>query len=210
MKKNLEIALAVATVVKSLIGSNLMGASLKISRPLTKKDIFVGRGKNKTQTYSRFFNGEESVITKVTEYTNVTFERSYKSAVINRILKNLKKQGISIPKKEIEFESEPLNGMIWVKGYENILTQGIKNSDQYYLRVAINANSTIKTTYLINDREATKEELDVIKTDLNPKKTDYSKQHRAGVAVGDEVKVFTTKIENIHYIKRGLKVIILK
>lgn len=203
-------AMAVATFVKNVIGGNLMGASMKIARPLDKKDIYIGRGANRTATYARFFNGDESNITKVTEYTNVTFERSYKQAVLNRIFKNLKAQGTDVKKSDIDFTPDSMSGMVWVQDWENILAQGIKNPDQYYLRVAMNANSKVKTTYLINGKEATEEELAIIKADLKPAKRDYTKQYEAGVAEGDEVDVFVTKIQNICYVKRGDKGITLK
>lgn len=203
-------AMAVATVVRNLIGGNLMGAKVKIARPLDKKDIYIGRGKNKTETYTRYFNGEESVITKVTEYSNVTFERSFKQAVLNRIMKNLKSQGVNVKKTDVDYNLDSMSGMEWVNGWEHILAQGIKNPDQYYLRVAMNANSKVNTTYLINGKEATAEELEIIKADLKPAKRDYTKQYEAGVAVGDEVAVFVTKIENLCYVKRGDKGITLK
>lgn len=203
-------AMAVASVVRNIIGGNLMGASVKIARPLDKKDIYVGRGANKTQTYTRFFNGEESVVEKVTEYTNVTFERDYQSAVRRRIAKNLAKQGTPVKKDDVDFTSDSMSGMVWVEGWEHILAQGIKNPDQFYLRVAMNANSKVKVTYLVNGKPATEEELDVIKSDLKPHKNDYTKQHEAGVAEGDEVKVLVTKIENLCYVKRGDKAITLK
>ena len=202
--------MAVASVVKNLIGGNLMGASMKIARPLDKKDIYVGRGKNKTETYTRYFNGDESVITKVSEISNVTFEKDYQSAVRNRIAKNLAKQGTPIKKDDVEFIADSMSGMTWAEGWENILAQGIKNPDQYYLRVAMNANSKTDVTYLINGRKATDEERKIIESDLRPHNNDYSKQHEAGVAVGDEVKVFVTKIQNICYVKSGTKGITLK
>lgn len=202
--------MAVATFVRNIIGGNLMGASLKMERPLTKSDIYVGRGANKTQTYSRFFNGEESNIVKVTEYTNVTFERSYGQAVKNRILKNLKKQGADVKKADVEFTPDAMKGMHWVSEWENILAQSDKDNEQFYLRVAMNANSKVTTTYLINGKEATAEELEIIKADLKPSKRDFSKQHEAGVAEGDEVIVFVSKIENLCYVKSGEKGITLK
>lgn len=212
---NFNTAIAVATFVRELIGANTMGASIKIARPLAKKDVYVkashsNKGSEKSEVINRFFNGEESVVTKVTEYSNVTFDRSYQSAVIRRILKNLKAQGVKATKSEIEFTPESLKGMAWVEGWENIIAQSISNKDQYYLRVAINANCKIKTTWLINGKEATEKEIAIIKADLKPSERNYKKQHEAGVAVGDEVDVFTTKIQNLCNIKYGSKGITLK
>lgn len=216
MTRNENMAIAVATFVKQLIGANSMGASMKIARPLEKRDVYAkashsNKGIEKSQIINRFFKGDESIITKVTEYSNVTFERDYESAVKRRATKNRKANGEKdVNESKIDFTSDSLKGMNWVEGWVNILAQSLTKEEQFYLRVAMNANSKVKTTYLVNGKEATAEELVIIKADLKENKRSYEKQYQAGVAVGDEVDVFVTKLQNLCYIKYGAKEIRLK
>ena len=128
--------------------------------------------------------------------TNVAVGRDYENAV-HRVAERTEGADAS------NFAAAAPSGMEW-EVYPYIL-RGIKDPSQKYLRLTRNGNTTSRTTYMVDGREATAAETEAIKAFI-PKHGESAKQAACGIAAEDQVKPFAIKVENIVTIYQGDKV----
>lgn len=133
-------------------------------------------------------------VTKVTRLTNVAIGYSYENTINNR----LERAGI----EGIDFQTEAPKGRHWVEGYENILLQSNKNSEQYYLRTTMRANTKAVVEYLVDNRPATEQEINEFKV-FFPKQSSSLKQAEAGLEDSEQVVVRDYKLESIQSLTLG-------
>lgn len=181
-----------------LIKANAMGA--QIVGKFAINDLKKGTANNRSIAYTRFFNEKlgEWIISKITTYKNVTFQRSYLNAVENR------------GDNPTPYNLEPPKGRTWVEGCEGILLVSTTDPSKLYLRISENKNTSHDTTYFVDDRPATEEEINIIK-EFSPKKN-YAckKQIDYGVDADNQVIVKDITLTNIVSIKYGDKVLTLQ
>lgn len=133
-------------------------------------------------------------VTKVTRLTNVAIGYSYENTIHNRL------ERFDI--ENAEFKSEAPKGRHWVQGYENILLQSNKDSEQYYLRTTMRRNTKASVEYLVDGRPATDEEIDAFKA-FFPKTATSAKQAEVGLDDSEQVIVRDYKLESIQSLTLG-------
>lgn len=195
---NLQLKEVVCGFIR-LIKANAMGAQIVGLFPVT--NMRKGTAKQRTEAYNRFFNEKtgEWNVTKRSIYKNVTFQRSYLNSVENRAKDN-----------PIPYEVEAPRGRNWVEGCEGILLVADNDPTKLYLRVSQNKNTTIESTYFVGDREATAEEVEIIKAALPTKTNVCKKQLEYGVSEDNMVIVKDFTLANIVSIKFGDKFVNLR
>ena len=195
MKKDLKDL--VATFVAT-IGKNQMGGQIVYRATETK--MKKGTKNARSLAYAKFFDEEKGEwnVEKSTKYINVTFQRDYASAVQNRS-DNTEKYDVEKPK-----------GMTWVKGLEGIILVSDNDPNKFYLRIAENKNTKRETTYFVSGRNATDEELTIIKEHLPQSNHTCKKQIDFGVDEENLVIVKSIDLANIVSIKFGDKILTLK
>lgn len=180
-----KTAKTILNFVKDFVKANAMGVQLTISRECS--DL--------KKTNNPFWDkvNKRMSVTKITRYGNVTIGRRYISSVENR------------SDNPLPYEVEKPSGRHYQDGCYPYLQTSDKDENQHYLVFYTNKNSVIETTYFVDGREATEEQIALIKA-LTPKK-DYGckKQSDYGVADEDIVKQFAPKVENVRAIKFGAK-----
>lgn len=122
-------------------------------------------------------NGQD--VRKVTFYTNIGLGISYENTMNNK----REKDG-----EERDFEAQKPSGMSW-EAFPFILRSD-KDPNQKYLRMQFYANTKVQSTYLINGKIATPNELEIIKQ-FTPKKSE------------SEIKVLSIKLQNVVKIKQA-------
>ena len=167
-----------------------MGVEILFSSEVT--NLKKGTAKNRSTAYLRFYDEESKTwnVRKETRYVNVTLGRNYTASVENR------------SENEEDYNTEKPKGKFWVK-YPYLLQA--ENSDTQYLRIAENKNTKRETTYFVGDREATAEELEIIKANLPQKNYSCQKQINYGVAEDNQAVVKDFTLSKIKYIKFGEK-----
>ena len=197
MLTNKQLCEAVCGFVR-LIKANALGAQIVCHFDVT--DLKKGTAKNRSEAYVKFYDPitQKWRVSKVTHYKNVTFQRSYLGAVENR------------SDSPLPYNLEPPKGKHWVEGCEGILLQADADESKYYLRISENKNTERLTTYYVDGRQATNDEVDLIKA-YSPKK-DYAckKQIDYGVDADHQVIVKDITLTNIVSIKFGDKVLNLR
>lgn len=133
-------------------------------------------------------------VTKVTRLTNVAIGYSYENTINNR----LERAGV----ENTDFKSEAPKGRHWVEGYENILLQSNKDSEQYYIRTTMRKNTKASVEYLVDNRPATEEEINAFK-EFFPKSSTSTKQTEAGLQDSEQVVVRDYKLESIQSLTLG-------
>lgn len=194
---NEQLKNVVADFVR-LIKANAMGAQVIGHFPIN--DLKKGTAKNRTEAYNRFFNVEtgEWRVSKVTTYKNITFQRSYLNAVENR------------SENPMPYQVEAPKGREWVEGCEGILLIGTSDPSKLYLRISENKNTKRETSYFVDNRPATEEEIAIIK-EFSPKKNyTCQKQVNYGVSEENQVIVKDLTLVNIVQIKFGEKILNLR
>lgn len=126
-------------------------------------------------------------VTKIVE-GNIQLNYSYQNAVNGRI----EKQG-----GKAEFISEALPWGEWF--IPNVL---IVHKGEFYLRFYPHENGGLKSTYYVDGRLATAEEVDVIRAYKATKSTYSTKQANCGLTA-KQVKPKNPKVVNIIYLKVG-------
>lgn len=174
MMKNFDL---LANVVRNVVRNSFGVCAVLETEPRMKKTAnpYVGRVK------------------KVTTYSNIALGRDYYAAVANAA----DRKGL-----DGKMEIEKPKGMTWSE-YPYFLVSD-KDAEQMYLRLTLNKNTTIKTTYMVDGREATAAEVEEIKTFLYD--TSYSlKQAAVGLEETEQVRPMSVKVENIVKIWQGAK-----
>lgn len=189
----------IATFVGT-IRANLMGGVVVTDKVLGKNDLAKGRTNNRSLAYQKFYDETKDAwrIRAITRYTNISFQRNYENACTNRADTTEK------------YIAEKPKGMSWVNGLEGILLVSDTDPNKFYLRINENKNTTHHTTYFIDGKEATAEEVAIIKEHLPKRNNICKKQLDFGIAEDDMVVVKSISLENIASIKFGQKMLILK
>lgn len=197
MEKSMLSTLVSAFVV-NLNAENKLGGEVVITAEVT--DIKSGTPKNRSLAYQKLYDTENQRwrVTKRTEYKNVTFQRNYANSCTNRA------------DNETPYIAEKPIGRSWVKGLEGILLVSDKDPNKHYLRIAENKNTIRKTTYFVDGREATEDEIDLIKSHLYKKTYTCQKQLQYGIKEEDLVSVKDFLLANIDYIKFGKQLLVLR
>jgi len=128
-------------------------------------------------------------VTKRTHYANCAIGRDYAVACTNRN-----------PQAQDEYKAEKPKGKTWLQ-FPYFL-QADNGSGQLYLRVTMNKNTAIKSTYFVDGREATETEAEEIKTFLPTAKL-CQKQTDFGIADEDQVRVMDFKVEGVKELHQG-------
>ena len=136
------------------------------------------------------FGDRKAVVRKVAIVRNGFLGRNYERCVQRR-------QDGEHP----AYEAEKPSGMHWMRGFEDVVLEGDRDPSKHYLRVAFDRMSSTRTAYIVNGREATREEADAIRRVLAAKAKPCAKQAAAGVADEDEVVVRSYSTDNIVSIK---------
>ena len=211
-KNSLSVATQVATFIANCGGANF-GLSLDICRCLDYNDVnYYVKSPVRTESASRF--GGEKLTTKMPlnikkRYImrNFGVGKNVVRVLAHRLNEQRVKDGLK-PFSMAEIDKYNLTsptGFEYVKGFEGILLRSLKNPDRYALRVYPNNNVEYTSKgYYIGDttsesRLATEDEIEIIKADLKPSKTDYSKK-QAEYGITDEklqLKFRTIYIDNI-------------
>lgn len=188
---NTTLASVVLPFASEIIRKNAMGVEIlfKDSVDTLKK----GTKNSRSEAYTRFFDEKTGnwAVTKETRYINVTLGREYSKSVENR------------SDTEEKYEVETPKGKAWVQ-YPYLLKSD-KDESKLYLRVFENKNTKRVTTYFVNGKEATPEEVEIIKAHLPEKKYDCKKQIEFGVAEDNQVTLKDLTLSKIAYIKFGDK-----
>lgn len=133
----------------------------------------------------------EGRVTKVTTYTNPVLGVSYENCVKSR----LNKAGLSP-----EFTSSPLSGTHWISSY---MLESDKHPEVQYLRLTkCGTMTTVTSTYYVDGREATPEEVAIIKT-FEDSHHGSAKQESAGLKPEEQVWVVNPKVDNILSLQQG-------
>lgn len=195
MKANLKDL--VATFVAT-IGANLMGGVIVINTKVD--DLKKGTKNNRTKAYDDFFDETKSDwrTSKITRYTNITFQRNYANACTNRAENNT------------PYIAEKPRGRSWVDGLEGILLVSDNDPNKFYLRISENKNTKRHTEYFVDGKQATDEQIAVIKEFSPSKSYSCKKQLEHGIAEEDVVVVKDVLLENIVSIQFGSKILTLK
>lgn len=200
MKKlsNEQLKDLVVAFVRNAVKAN--GLGVQIIANFAVNDLKKGTAKNRSEAYNRFFDIEkgEFKTSKTSTYKNVTLQRSYLNAVENR------------SENPMPYELEAPKGREWVEGCEGILLVSTTDPTKFYLRVSMNKNSKVESTFFVGEKEATAEEVAIIK-EWSPKK-DYTckKQLAYGVDEDNQVKVKDFTLTNIVAIKYGERTLTLQ
>jgi len=120
---------------------------------------------------------------KVLDRANRQINYNYENAVNNR----LEKQGLNA-----NFVSDKLPWGKWL--YPNKI---IVHNGEFYLRTYSVRNSNKDTKYLLDDKIATKEQIDEFKPYLKDNENDSDKQKKCGLEVEFQVKPKVFNIKNI-------------
>ena len=127
----------------------------------------------------------------------VQLNRSYDKGVTNKVAKvtgELSK----------DWEVEPMKGRHWLEGYENLIAVSDKDDSVKYLRTYVGENPNIKTTvkYTVDGRDATDDELKIIK-EYSPKKYESNKQAEQGLEGNEQVQPRDVTLTNVVKLKVG-------
>lgn len=124
------------------------------------------------------------------EYSHIAIGTSYENAVNNR------NENINGNR---DFESEPLR---WGEWY--IANKVIAHKGNFYLRYYALKNTHTERTLLVNGREATASEVEIIKAYRKAESSGASnRQAELGIATADQVKPRVVNIANIVRFKFG-------
>lgn len=188
----------VVAFVRNAVKAN--GLGVQIVGNFAINDLKKGTAKNRSEAYNRFYNVDKGEFntSKTSIYKNVTLQRSYLNSVENR------------SDNPMPYEVEAPKGREWVEGCEGILLVSTSDPTKFYLRVSMNKNTKVETTYFVGDKEATSEEIAIIK-EFSPKK-DYAckKQLAYGIDEDNQVKVKDFTLTNIVAIKYGERTLTLQ
>lgn len=201
MKNSAMTSATLANVVTEfvrIIKANAMGGEIVAEFAVDK--LRKGTAKNRSAAYVQFYDeikGEWRT-TKTTHYKNITFQRNYANACNNR------------SESEIPYEAEAPNGKHWVEGAEGILLQADADPSKFYLRISENKNTKRETTYFVDGRTATSEEIAIIKEFSPTPSTICKKQLEHGISEDNQVIVKDITLTNIVSIKFGEKVLTLR
>lgn len=133
-------------------------------------------------------------VKKVTKTTNVALGYDY----VNYIKSKLAKEGLTT-----DYVSQKPNGKSWYN-HPYILVSD-KDSTKHYLRCYYRPNTQTKVVWLVDGREATKEEIEEIKTFI-PSKPMSKVQESLGLTEENEVICRDYTFDNIILLKQGDKV----
>ena len=131
-------------------------------------------------------------VTKFTITANAQLGISYKSQVENR------------SNSEEHFHAQKQSGQHY---YDRFFNVSDRNADQYYLRVGYRKNSSSSSTYMVDGREATPAEIEIIKSYQKPQPM-ASTQLAYGVT--EEVIWRTYKEDNVLQVYIGDNLIFVK
>ena len=181
----------VVAFVRNAVKAN--GLGVQIVANFAVNDLKKGTARNRSEAYNRFYNADkgEYDTNKVSHYKNVTLQRNYANAVENR------------SNNPLPYNVEAPKGREWVKDCEGILLVSTTDPTKFYLRVSMNKNSKVESTYYVGEKEATDEEVAIIKAHLPKKDYACKKQLAYGVDEDNQVKVKDFTLSNIVSIKYG-------
>ena len=198
MANNVELKNVIVAFVKDCVKANALGVQIVGHFPID--NLKKGTAKNRTEAYNRFYNAETNTwnVSKVTTFKNVTLQRNYVNSCENR------------SDNMLPYNAEKPNGKSWVSDAEGILLVSDTDDTKFYLRLSQNKNTVIETTYYIGEREATAEEVAIIKEFSPQKNYVCKKQLEYGISEENQVLVRDFTLTNIVSIKFGEKFIKLR
>lgn len=137
-------------------------------------------------------------VTKITRYTNVRLGVSYESVVRAKLERNGE-------------NPDNWQGQASSVGehYNEYLLKSRKDDNMYYLKIGLFPNTKTESTYFVDGRPATKEEVETINAYL-PAKSEPAKQIAAGIPADEVYNIVSPKLENVTLITQGYKVIYSK
>lgn len=100
---------------------------------------------------------------------------------------------------EPSFKAEAMKGKVWL--VPNKVEQSVDGLTNY-MRLYVTPNCKVKVRYMVDNREATAEEIAEIKS-WTPKKSYSKKQFEAGIPEDEQLEVRSPKIESIVYVTMG-------
>lgn len=134
-------------------------------------------------------------VRKVSVYTNAVLGVSYENAVNGR----LERKG-----EVADYQSQKAFGRTY---YNAFFDRSDKDESVFYLKIGMRANTTIKSTYYVDGRTATAEEMEIIKSFMPQRPDTCKKQEVAGLDAQEQFKVVAPKLENVVRIEFGGRVI---
>ena len=134
-------------------------------------------------------------VRKISTYTNAILGVEYQNVVNNR----LERAG-----EEATYVAEAPKGK---KHYNAFFYQSAKDENQFYLKIGMYKNTSVKSTYMVDGREATENELAEIKTFLQTSSSEVKKQTEAGLEAEEQYKIVAPKFENVESITIGERVV---
>ena len=188
---NTTLAAVILPFASEIVRKNAMGVEVLFKDVVD--DMLKGTKNNRSEAYKKFYDEKNNVwtVSKETRYINVTLGREYTNSVENR------------SDNEENYEVEKPKGKSWLE-YPYLLKSD-RDETKLFLRVFENANTKRKTTYFVNGREATPDEVAIIKAHLPKKNYDCKKQLDYGVAEDKQVTLKDLTLSKIAYIKFGDK-----
>jgi len=176
--------------LKDSLGNKVVFASI-----LTVTDPKMNKGGRKDKETGQYPNPLVDRVLKRTK-TVVMLNNNYASAVSNRTEK--------VNGERESFVADGMSGREWVEGYENLISKATNGSDTLYLRTYYNMgnNNPVEVEYLVDNRPATEEELEIIRQYL-PKKSESKKQSEVGLAEADQIVPRDYKLKSVRKIDCG-------
>lgn len=132
-------------------------------------------------------------VEKHTTYTNVRLGVSYENVIKAKMQRN----GENPDNWQSQASSVG-------KYYNDFLLQSRKEENQFYLKIGLFPNTTTESTYFVDGRPATDEEMAIINA-YTPEKTAPTKQTEAGIPEDEVYFIVSPKLDNVVSITQGEK-----